>query len=87
LSHGIIGVILAGIYLAGNLKEVYLLLKRRIDLRLFSLIAAFILTVLIHGILDYTVYWVQTGMLFLIVLSASSMYFHKEQPYVLQEEN
>ena len=27
LSHGIIGVILAGIYFAGNLKEVYLLLK------------------------------------------------------------
>lgn len=61
LSHGIIGVILAGIYFAGNLKEVYLLLKRRIDLRLFSLISAFILTILIHGILDYTVYWVQTA--------------------------
>ena len=87
LSHGIIGVILAGIYFAGNLKEVYLLLKRRIDLRLFSLISAFILTILIHGILDYTVYWVQTGLLFLIVLSASSMYFHKEQPYDIQEEH
>ena len=87
MSHGIIGVILAGIYFAGNLKEVYLLLKRRIDLRLFSLISAFILTILIHGILDYTIYWVQTGLLFLIVLSASSMYFHKEQPYDIQEEH
>ena len=87
LSHGIIGVILAGIYFAGNLKEVYLLLKRRIDLRLFSLISAFILTILIHGILDYTVYWVQTGLMFLIVLSASSMYFHKEQPYDIHEEH
>ena len=87
LSHGIIGVLLAGVYFAGNLKEVYLLFKRRIDLRLFSLICAFILTVLIHGILDYTVYWVQTGLLFLVVLSASSIYFHKEQPYTLQKED
>ena len=81
LSHGIIGVLLAAVYLGSNLKEVYLLLKRRIDLRLFSLIVAFILTVLIHGILDYTVYWVQTGMLFLIILSSSSIYFHKEKAY------
>lgn len=78
LSHGVIGVFLAGVYFFKNLKEVFILLKRRIDLRLFSLIVAFILTILIHGILDYTVYWVQTGLLFLIVLSASSIYFHKE---------
>lgn len=86
LSHGIIPVLIFAVYLGSNLKEVYLLFKRRIDMRLFSLIAAFILTVLIHGILDYTVYWVQTGMLFLIVLSSSSIYFHKEKSYT-QERN
>lgn len=80
LCHGIVGVLLAGIYLYGNLKEVYLLFKRRLDLRLFSLICAFILTVLIHGVLDNTIYWVQTALLFFVVLSASSIYFHKENP-------
>lgn len=79
LSHGVIPILIFGIYLFSNLKEVYLLFKRRIDMRLFSLIVAFILTVLIHGILDYTVYWIQTGLLFLIIISSSSIYFHKEE--------
>lgn len=80
LCHGIVGILFAGVYLYSNLKEVYMLFKRRLDLRLFSLISAFIITVLIHGLLDYTIYWIQTGLLFLIVLSASSIYFHDEYP-------
>lgn len=79
LSHGLIPCILLLVYLGSNLKEVWLLFKRRIDMRLFSLIVAFILTVLIHGILDYTIYWIQTSLLFFIVFSASSIYFHKEE--------
>ena len=78
LSHGIVGVLIAGVYFWANIKEVIKLFTRRIDLRLCSLIVACILTVLLHGMLDYTVYWVQTGLLFLIVLSSSSMYFHKD---------
>lgn len=76
LSHGIIGVLLALIYMIPNIKEIILLLKRRIDMRLCSLILACVLTVLIHGILDYTIYWIQTALLFLIILSSSSIYFH-----------
>ena len=81
LSHGIIGVLIIGVYFFSNLKEIWLLFKRRIDMRLFSLICACILTVMIHGILDYTVYWVQTGILFLMLMSSSSIYFHKDQDY------
>lgn len=78
LSHGVIGVAIFAVYVGSNLKQVWRLFQRRIDMRLFSLIVACILTVLIHGILDYTVYWVQTGFLFLLILSSSSIYFHKE---------
>ena len=78
LSHGVIGVAIVGVYLGSNLKQIWRLFQRRIDMRLFSLICACILTVLIHGILDYTVYWIQTGLLFLLILSSSSIYFHKE---------
>lgn len=77
LSHGIIGVLLIGVYLGSNLKEVFRLWQRRYDIPLFSLIVACILTVLIHGLLDYTVFWVQTGVLFLFILSASSIYRHQ----------
>ena len=41
---------------------------------LFALIVAFLLTVLIHGIADYTINWIQTAMLFLMVFSASAIY-------------
>ena len=74
-----------GVYFGSNLKEIYRLFVRRIDLRLCSLIVACILTVLIHGMLDYTVYWVQTGLLFLLILSSSSIYFHKERAYTQEE--
>lgn len=75
LSHGVILVIVFGIYLFVNIKEHWLLFKRKIDIRLCSLFTAFVLTVLIHGMLDYTIYWIQTAQLFLLVCSASSMYF------------
>ena len=78
LSHGVIGVAIFAIYLGSNLKQIWKLFQRRIDMRLFSLITACILTVMIHGILDYTVYWIQTGLLFLLIFSSSSIYFHKE---------
>lgn len=74
LSFGIVGVILLGIYFYQNGREVWHLYSQRINVRLFSLIIAFILTVLIHGILDYTIFWVQTAQIFLLVLSASSIY-------------
>ena len=77
LSYGIVGVILLGCYFVSNLKEIWILLKRRLDLRLCSLILACILTVLIHGILDYTIYWNQTALLFLMIMGSSSIYFHK----------
>ena len=75
---GMIGVLLLGTYFVSNLKEVYIMLKRRLDLRLCSLILACILTILIHGILDYTIYWNQTALIFLIILGSSSIYFHKQ---------
>lgn len=81
LSHGVIGVAIIAVYFFSNLRQVWLLFKRRIDLRLFSLIVACILTVLLHGILDYTVYWVQTGILFLLMVSSSSIYFRQEADY------
>lgn len=79
LSHGVIGVIVIGVYFGSNLKQIWKLYKKRLDIALFSLIVAFIITVLIHGLLDYTVYWVQTGFLFLLILSSSSMYFQQKK--------
>ena len=77
LSHGVIPVLIIAVYFGNNLKEVYRLLRRKIDVPMFGLITAFIITVILHGLLDLTVYWVQTGALFLLMLSSSSIYFRQ----------
>ena len=50
------------------------LYTRRYDVPLFALIVCFVLAVLVHGVLDHTINWIQTGMLFLMVFSASAIY-------------
>lgn len=74
LSFGVIGVALLVPYFWEQGKEIWHLYSQRIDMRLFSLILSFLLTVMIHGILDYTIFWVQTGLIFLLVLSSSAIY-------------
>lgn len=58
-------------------KEIWQLYSQRINIRLFSLIIGFILTVLLHGIFDYTIFWVQTALLFLVVAASPSMYIRE----------
>ncbi|MEG0468425.1 O-antigen ligase family protein [Amedibacillus sp. YH-ame10] len=77
LSHGVIPVLIVAVYFGNNLKDIYRLAKRKIDLPLFGLIVSFIITVILHGLLDLTVYWVQTGTLFLLIFSSASIYFRK----------
>ena len=50
------------------------LYTRRYDVPLFALIVCFVIAVLVHGVLDHTLNWIQTGMLFLMVFSASAIY-------------
>ncbi len=78
LSFGVIGVALLIPYFWEQGKEIWHLYSQHRDMRLFSLILAFLLTVMIHGILDYTIFWVQTGLIFLMVLSSSSIYTQKK---------
>lgn len=74
LSFGVVGVgILIG-YFWENGKEVWHLYSQKLNIRLFSLILVFIITVIIHGLLDFTIFWVQTSQIFFLVLSASSIY-------------
>lgn len=78
LSHGVVGVLLLLVYIGSNMKEVILLIKDKQDVRLGALIVGFLITVLMHGLLDHTLFWIQTSLLFFIVFSSSSMYFHSQ---------
>ena len=74
LSHGLIGLLLMFAAFWENIKEIIRLYTKRFDVPLFALIAAFLLTVLIHGLFDHTLNWIQTAMLFLMVFGSSAIY-------------
>lgn len=77
LSFGIIPIAFIGKYIWAQGKEIWHLYSKKINIRLFSLIIGFLVTALLHGIFDYTIFWIQTGMLFFIVISSASMYVNK----------
>lgn len=57
-----------------NLKQIFRLWKRNKNKTLCALIACFIAMVLVHGIMDYTLFFVQTGLLFMFVVASFDMY-------------
>ncbi len=81
MSFGLIGVALVLPYFWDCAKKIRHLYVTHHNMRLFSLILSFLLTVMIHGIMDYTIFWVQTALIFFLVFSAFDMY--KEEPMTL----
>ena len=57
-----------------NLKQIFRLWKSNKNKTLCALIACFIAMVLVHGIMDYTLFFVQTGLLFMFVVASFDMY-------------
>lgn len=74
LCFGIVGLASIVPYVISMLKGIYHLFSRKLDLELFALIIAYILIVLIHGTMDYTIFFVQTGLLFLLICSSYEVY-------------
>lgn len=78
-SFGIIGSFLVLLYLAGFLKQAWLLFRAKTDKGLVALVAATLAVTLLHGVFDYTIFWVQTAMFFFFLLGAMAMYFPQTQ--------
>lgn len=73
LSFGIIGTALMLTYLVMKARE----LSRRSlgegSRQIKSMILAAIVAVCVHGVTDFSIFWIQTGMLFLLILSANAI--------------
>lgn len=76
LCFGIVGILTIVPFIFENIKRLYRLWKLNIDKTLVALIVSFTIMLFIHGVLDYTVFFVQTGFLYLMI--ASSFDIHKE---------
>lgn len=74
LSHGVIGVGLLIPFAVSSFKG-YLTIRKEKNVRsFFALGLSMITIVLIHGMTDYTIYFVQTAFVFLLVLSSYVMF-------------
>ena len=74
LSFGIVGISVLIPYIVDNFKRLYFVYKRKINYRYVALVISSIAVILVHGILDYTIFWVHTGLLFLFIASSFEMY-------------
>lgn len=76
LCFGIVGILTILPFIIENIKRLYHLWKTQIDKTLVALIVSFTVMIFVHGLLDYTIFFVQTGFLYLLI--ASSFDIHKE---------
>lgn len=74
LCFGVVGLMTIAPFVIENIKRLYQLWKLRIDKTLVALIVSFTVMIFIHGVLDYTVFFVQTGFLYLLVASSFDIY-------------
>lgn len=74
LSFGFGGILLIIPYIYHNCRQLYMVYKHKLDRSLVALTISCVVVTLIHGTLDYTVYFVHTGLLFLFITSAFSIY-------------
>ncbi len=74
LSFGIVGVASIAPFVLSQLRRTYILFKTKTDRTLVALILGFIAANLVHGALDYTVFFVQTGILFMLITASFDIY-------------
>lgn len=76
LSFGIIGIATVIPYIFDNCKQLFQVYRQKDNLRYVALVISCIVVILLHGVLDYTIFWVHTGMLFLMIASSFQMFKH-----------
>lgn len=74
LCFGVVGIMSIAPFIFENIKRLYRLWKSKIDKTLVALVVSFTVMIFIHGMLDYTIFFVQTGFLYLLVASSFDIY-------------
>lgn len=81
LCFGIVGLLTIAPYIYSNIQRLYRLWKLKVDKTLVALIVSFTVMIFIHGILDYTIFFVQTGFLYLLIASSFDVHKHALKVY------
>ncbi len=73
LNFGFAGLGAIGIYAITQLKLLVLRFKNNICSNMNILLVAAFMAIMIHGLTDVTIFWIQTGMLFLLMFSSTGI--------------
>ncbi len=74
LCFGVVGIASIIPFFAANIERLHALHKLHRNDTLVGLILGYIVMTVIHGMLDYTIFFVQTGFLFFFVISSFDIY-------------
>lgn len=74
LCFGFVGLATIFPYVWTKIKKIYTMWKNKTDKTLVCLIVSFLVMIFVHGLLDYTIFFVQTAFLFLIITNSYDMY-------------
>lgn len=74
LSFGVVGLALIAPYIYESSKQLYKFFRSKKDNLMLSTALCTIIAILVHGVLDYTVFWLQTGILALILIYCVDAY-------------
>lgn len=70
LNYGFVGLGAIGIYVISQLKLLSLRMKNRICGNMNILVIAALVAITVHGLTDVTIFWIQTGLLFMLMFSS-----------------
>lgn len=74
LSFGFVGLATLIPYVIDNCQRLWKVFKEKQHKSYVALVISFIVVVLLHGTLDYTILWIHTLLFFLLVVSSFSMF-------------
>ena len=84
LSFGLVGTALLAVYVVCTLWMLLKCLRGRSDGRITVLISAVTLAAAVHGTTDVTLLWVQTGLLFLLIVGGIDLAYRQTLRYTAQ---
>lgn len=74
LCFGIVGISTIIPYIYSNVVQLYKLWKAKLNKTFVALVTSFTVMIFVHGIMDYTIFFVQTGFLYLLIASSFDVY-------------
>lgn len=74
VSFGLVGTIIFGIYLFAQIRTMFQLLSKKIDRTLAALIFGFVVVTIAFCVIDFPIFWLQTGLCLLLVMGSMDVY-------------